>query len=44
MGNSHKGEASRLIASGGIDAAPFFKLSMFVALSAHSRSGEARYA
>jgi hypothetical protein len=44
MGNSHKGEASRLIVSGGIEAAGFSKLSIVVTFAAHPRSGEVRYA
>lgn len=44
MGNSLTGDASRLIASGGIQAADFFTIPIFVAVLAHSLSREARYA
>lgn len=44
MGNSFKGDASRLIASGGIEAADFFTFPIFVAVAAPSLSGEVRHA
>lgn len=44
MGNSLTGDASRLIASGGFQAADFFTIPIFVAVLAPSLSGEARYA
>jgi len=44
MGNSITGDTSRLIASGGIEAADFFAFPIFVAVAAISLSGEARHA
>jgi hypothetical protein len=44
MGNSFTGDASRLIASGGIEAAEFFTFPMLAAVAAISLSGEARHA
>lgn len=44
MGNSHKGETSRLIVSGGLHAADFSKLSAITALRRFPLSGEARHA
>ena len=44
MGNSFTGDASRLIASGGLHAADFFTLPIFVAVLAPSLSREARHA
>lgn len=44
MGNSPTGETTRLIAFGGIEAAGFLKLSLFVAIAAHPVSGEVRHA
>jgi hypothetical protein len=44
MRNSPKGEASRLIASGGIEVAATLKLSIVVIFAACRRSGEVRHA
>jgi hypothetical protein len=44
MGNSLTGDAFRLIASGGIEAADFFTFPIFVAVAACSLSREVRRA
>jgi hypothetical protein len=44
MGNFPRGENTRLIASGGTEAAGFLKLSLFVAIAAQPLSGEVRHA
>ena len=44
MGNSSKGEASRLIASGGIEVAATLKLSIVLIFAARPGSGEVRHA
>lgn len=44
MGNSFTGDASRLIASGGLQAVDLFTNPIFVAVVAPSLSEEGRYA